>query len=88
MLLFPQSKKETSRYCVYVVVNTHHATCNEIQRLPGEKAGLTEGPRHARQTEMEGEWDEEEFERLYEEEMAMMREQEGTALYFGLDYVR
>ena len=31
---------------------------------------------------MEGEWEEEEFERLYEEEMAMMREQEGTVFYF------
>ena len=37
---------------------------------------------------MEGEWEEEEFERLYEEEMAMMREQEGTALYFGQNFVR
>lgn len=48
--------------------------------ITGWKAGLTKGPGHASQPAMEGEWEEEEFERLYEEEMAMMREQAGIVL--------
>ena len=52
-----------------------------------KKAGLTRGL-VTREPAMEGEWEEEEFERLYEEEMAMMREQAGIVLCFGPDCVQ